>query len=181
MLFEFIATIAAGFGMAGIALIITHLSKLAGKKAPRWLIPLFGAIGIFGFQISQEYSWFEQQTAQLSNGVHVVKKVEQSTWFRPWSYIKPQTFRFMAADSGHARANADNPDVYLVNLYLFERRRSVQQVPQVIDCAAPARADYVLEEKDSKLSIDEHVKQTTKWRPLEKNDPLYINVCINKS
>ncbi len=102
MLFEFIATIAAGFGMAGIALIITHLSKLAGKKAPRWLIPLFGAIGIFGFQISQEYSWFEQQTAQLPNGVHVVKKVEQSTWFRPWSYIKPQTFRFMAADSGHA-------------------------------------------------------------------------------
>src|SRR5690606_24576394 len=90
MLFEFIATIAAGFGMAGIALIITHLSKLAGKKAPRWLIPLFGAIGIFGFQISQEYSWFEQQTAQLPNGVHVVKKVEQSTWFRPWSYIKPQ-------------------------------------------------------------------------------------------
>ena len=181
MLFEFIATIAAGFGMAGIALIITHLSKLAGKKAPRWLIPLFGAIGIFGFQISQEYSWFEQQTAQLPNGVHVVKKVEQSTWFRPWSYIKPQTFRFMAADSGHARANADNPDVYLVNLYLFERRRSVQQVPQVIDCAAPARADYVLQEKDSKLNIDEHVKQTTKWRPLEKNDPLYINVCINKS
>ena len=87
----------------------------------------------------------------------------------------------MAAGSGHARANSDNPDVYLVNLYLFERRRSVQQVPQVIDCAAPARADYVLQEKDSKLSIDEHVKQTTKWRPLEKNDPLYINVCINKS
>jgi len=58
MLFEFIATIAAGFGLAGIALVITHLSKLAGKKAPRWLIPLFGAIGIFGFQISQEYSWF---------------------------------------------------------------------------------------------------------------------------
>ena len=176
MLFEFIATIAAGFGLAGIALVITHLSKLAGKKAPRWLIPLFGAIGIFGFQISQEYSWLGQQVAQLPEGVHVVKKVEESTWFRPWSYVKPQTLRFIAADSGHARANADAP-----NIYLFERRRSVQQVPQVIDCAAPSRADYVLQEKDSKLSIDEHVKQTTKWRPLEKTDPLYINVCINKS
>ena len=108
------------------------------------------------------------------------KKVEEGTWFRPWSYVKPQTLRFIAADSGNARANADNPDIYLVNLYLFERRRSVQQVPQVIDCAAPARADYALQEKDSKLSIDEHVKQTTAWRPLEKNDPLFINVCINK-
>lgn len=34
MIYEFIATIAAGFGMAGLALIITHLSKLAGKRAP---------------------------------------------------------------------------------------------------------------------------------------------------
>ncbi len=180
MLFEFIATIAAGFGMAGLALIITHLSKLAGKKAPKWLIPLFGAIGIFGFQINQEYSWFGQQVAQLPEGVTVVKKVEQSTWFRPWSYVKPQTLRFIAADSGQARANADNQDIYLVNLYLFERRRSVQQVPQVIDCTAPARADYVLQEKDSQLTIDEHVKKTTKWRPLEKDDPLYINVCLSK-
>lgn len=69
MLYEFIATIAAGFGLAGIALIITHLSKLAGKRAPKWLIPLFAAIGIFGFQIQQEYSWFDQQVTQLPEGV----------------------------------------------------------------------------------------------------------------
>lgn len=180
MLFEFIATIAAGFGMAGLALIITHLSKLAGKKSPKWLIPLFGAIGIFGFQINQEYSWFGQQVAQLPEGVTVVKKVEESTWFRPWTYVKPQTLRFIAADSGQARANANNKDIYLVNLYLFERRRSVQQVPQVVDCAAPARADYALPEKGSKLTIDEHIKQTTQWRPLEKDDPLFINICLNK-
>lgn len=177
MLFEFIATIAAGFGLAGIALIITHLSKLAGKRAPRWLIPLFGAIGIFGFQIHQEYDWFDQRVAKLPDGVTVVKKAEESTWFRPWSYVKPQTFRFIAADNQNARANVDNPDVYLVNLYLFERRRSVQKVQQVIDCSAPARADYVLQDKDSKLSIDEHVKQTKAWRPLAKDDLLFIKVC----
>lgn len=177
MLFEFIATIAAGFGLAGVALIITHLSKLAGKRAPKWLIPLFGAIGIFAFQINQEYNWFSQQVAELPKGVTVVKKVEESTWFRPWSYVKPQTFRFIAADAGNARANADNEDMYLVNLYLFERRRSVQQMPQVIDCATPARADYVLQEKDSTLSIDDHVKQTTAWRPLTKDDPIFISVC----
>lgn len=180
MLYEFIATIAAGFGLAGIALIITHLSKLAGKKAPKWLIPLFAAIGILGFQVQQEYSWFNQQVAQLPKGFTVVKKVEESTWFRPWSYIKPQTLRFMAVDSDNARANADNKDIYLVNLYLFERRRSVQQIPQVIDCAAPARADYVIPKKDSKLTIDEHVIQTTVWRDLATDDPLYMSVCTGK-
>ncbi len=181
MLFEFIATIAAGFGMAGLALIITHLSKLAGKRAPKWLIPLFAAIGIFIFQITQEYNWYSQQVAKLPKGVVVIKTAESSEWFRPWSYIKPHIFRFIAADSGNARANTNTPNLYLVNLYLFERRRSVQQVPQVINCAAPARADYVLQAKDSKLSIDEHVKQTTAWRPLSKDDPLFINVCSNNA
>ncbi len=180
MLYEFIATMAAGFGLAGVALIITHLSKLAGKRAPKWLIPLFGAAGIFAFQIHQEYNWYDQQVAQLPEGVTVVKTVEESAWFRPWSYVKPQTVRFMAVDSGHATAQVDNQDIYLVNLYLFERRMSVQQIPQVIDCAAPARADYIIPAKASKLNIIEYVKQTTEWRPLAKDDPLFINVCSKK-
>ncbi|MEO1849227.1 MAG: hypothetical protein ABGX70_01770, partial [Psychrobacter sp.] len=125
MIYEFIATIAAGFGMAGLALIITHLSKLAGKRAPKWLIPLFAAIGIFAFQIHQEYNWYDQQVVQLPEGVTVVKKIEDTAWFRPWSYLKPQTVRFMAVDNERARS-ADQ-GLYLVNLYLFERRMSVQQ------------------------------------------------------
>ncbi|MGM8888969.1 hypothetical protein ACS8FD_23775, partial [Psychrobacter sp. 1U2] len=151
MLFEFIATIAAAFGMAGLALIITHLSKLAGKRAPKWLIPLFAAIGIFSFQIHQEYNWYHQQVAKLPEGVTVIKTAESTEWFRPWSYVKPQILRFIAADVDNASVQLDNSDIYLVNLYLFERRRSVQKIPQVIDCSVPARADYVLPEKGSTL------------------------------
>ncbi len=181
MLFEFIATMAAGFGMAGLALIITHLSKLAGKRAPKWLIPLFAAIGIFTFQIHQEYNWYHQQVAQLPAGITVVKTAQSSEWFRPWSYIKPQTLRFIAVDSGNASVQVDNEDIYLVNLYLFERRRSVQKIPQVIDCDAPARADYMIPVKDSELTIKEYVQQTTAWRPLAKDDPLFISVCSKQN
>ncbi|WP_426138228.1 hypothetical protein [Psychrobacter sp. TWR1-1-1] len=181
MLFEFIATIAAAFGMAGLALIITHLSKLAGKRAPKWLIPLFAAIGMFAFQIHQEYNWYGQQVSKLPAGVQVVKVAKSTEWFRPWSYIKPQILRFIAADTANASVQVDNPDVYLVNLYLFERRRSVQKIPQVIDCRIPARADYVIPEKNSKLTIDEHVKQTTAWRELVTDDPLFISICTDKS
>ncbi|WP_198334876.1 DUF721 domain-containing protein [Psychrobacter namhaensis] len=181
MLFEFIATIAAAFGMAGLALIITHLSKLAGKRAPKWLIPLFAAIGMFAFQIHQEYNWYGQQVSKLPEGVQVVKTAESTEWFRPWSYAKPQILRFIAADVGNATVQINNPNIYLVNLYLFERRRSVQKVPQVIDCSIPARADYVLPEKGSQLSIDEHVKQTTAWRDLATDDPLFTSICTDKN
>ena len=180
MLFEFIATIAAAFGMAGLALIITHLSKLAGKRAPKWLIPLFAAIGIFAFQIHQEYNWYDQQVSKLPAGVQVVKTAESSEWFRPWSYVKPQILRFIAADIGNSSLQVDNPNIHLVNLYLFERRRSIQKMPQVIDCSVPARADYVIPEKDSNLTIDEHVRQTTAWRDLTTSDPLFISICTDK-
>ena len=179
MLFEFIATIAAAFGMAGLALVITHISKLAGKRAPKWLTPLFAAIGIFAFQIHQEYNWYTQQVNLLPKGVNVVKTAQSTQWFRPWSYVKPQILRFIAADTGNASVQVDDPNMHLVNLYLFERRRSVQKILQVIDCETPARADYVIPAQDSTLTIDEHVKQTTAWRTLSEMDPLFITVCTD--
>ncbi|MDN5733060.1 MAG: hypothetical protein L0H09_02160 [Psychrobacter sp.] len=181
MLFEFIATMAAAFGMAGLALIITHLSKLSGKRAPKWLVPLFAAVGIFTFQIHQEYKWYSQQVSKLPAGVEVVKTAESHTWFRPWSYAKPQILRFIAADIKNARAQVDNADMRLVTLYLFERRRSVQKIPQVIDCSAPARADYILPKAGSTLSLDEHVQQTSTWHPLTKADSLFIRVCTDSN
>ena len=134
MIYEFIATITAGFGMAGIALIIRHISKLLGKTTPKWLIPVFAGIGMLGFQIYQEYYWYDQQRANLPEEVVVVKTFEDSTWFRPWSYIKPQIVRFAAIDKNSIEVNQQTPNLRKVNVYLFERRISTKIVPQIIDC-----------------------------------------------
>ena len=109
MIYEFIATITAGFGMAGIAMIIRHLTNFAGKQAPKWLIPIFAAIGMLGFQIHQEYNWQQQQIDRLPEQVKVVKTVEGQAWYRPWSYLKPQVIRFMAVEAGE-------PLVYDINI-----------------------------------------------------------------
>ena len=154
MLFEFIATMAAAFGMAGLALIITHLSKLAGKRAPKWLVPLFAAIGIFTFQIHQEYNWYSQQVSKLPAGVEVVKTAESRTWFRPWSYVKPQILRFIAADIKNARVQVDNADMHLVTLYLFERRRRYKNPASHRLRGACTRALYC--RKWVSPSLDEH-------------------------
>ena len=183
MIYEFIATLAAAFGMAGLALIITHLSKLIGWRAPKWIIPLFAALGIFGFQIYQEYHWFEQKQAKLPKGVVVVKKIEDTAWFRPWSFIKPQTVRFIAADIGQAKANTLNPDIKLVNLYLFERRMSVHRVPQMIDCGSQSQADYLPPSAD-KASEDTAVSmdaESLKWIKMADDDPLFQLVCVKSA
>ncbi len=170
MIYEFIATISAGFALAGIALIIRHLSKLILKKQPpKWIIPLFAFIGIMGFQIHQEYNWFTQMQSRLKVEVEVVKKIEKTTWYRPWSYIKPQTVRVMAVgveDIGDIKDKEQlNPSFKTRNLYLFERRKFQPIiVPQVFDC------------ENGKLArIDGNKKLV--WNDIEKTDKLYMTVC----
>lgn len=182
MIFEFIATLTAAFGMAGIALICRHLSKLIGYPAPKWIIPLFAALGIFGFQIYQEYHWYEQKVAKLPEGVEVVKTIEDTAWFRPWSYLKPQTVRFMVVDIGQAKTNTVNPDIKLVNLYLFARRMSVQRVPQLIDCGQQRQADY----QPPQVADESTVAPSTntgsiKWIGMADDDPLYQLVCAPRN
>lgn len=189
MIYEFIATATAAFGMAGLALIIKHLAKLAGYRAPKWIIPIFAAIGIFAFQIHQEYNWFEQKSAKLPENVVVIKKVEDSAWFRPWSYIKPQTVRFMAADLRKIKSHPSNPDIKLVNLYLFGRRMSVQKVPQLINCHDKTQADYSIPTPKTAASTNDNEVTTTTdtptesdvatltWLEMPEDDPLLQVVC----
>ena len=124
MLWELIATVFAGLGAAGIALLLRKLSK---NRAPRWLIPVFAGAAMLGFQIQSEYSWYQHTASRLPAGVVVIKKIEQQTALRPWSYLYPQTLRFIAADVNNASQNQLNNQIMLVDLYFFQRRATARR------------------------------------------------------
>ncbi len=170
MLWELIATVFAGFGAAGIALGLRFLSR---QKLPRYLIPVFAGLGMLGFQVYSEYNWFSHQTSLLPEGIAVVRTVEQTAPWRPWSYLYPQTLRFIAADVKNAATNQRNPELILVDLYFFERRLSAKRVPQVVHCGQGARADFTealqIPEPGQSLSAD--------WRALDASDPLLLLLC----
>lgn len=175
MIYEFIATITAGFGMAGIAMIIRHLTKFAGKQAPKWLIPIFAAIGILGFQIHQEYNWQQQQIDRLPEQVKVVKTVEGQAWYRPWSYLKPQVIRFMAAEAGEPLGSDINPtteDIRRSNIYLFERRISTKIIPQLVNCQQPAITSIT-----TKAPLSAATFKQLQWQPLAADDEILQVVC----
>lgn len=175
MIYEFIATVTAGFGMAGIAMLIRQLTKLIGRQTPKWLIPIFAGIGMLGFQIHQEYHWHQQQTQILPEKVTVIKTIEGSTWYRPWSYLKPQVIRFMAISEPKPidpsiTASADN--IKSSNLYLFERRMSTKVVAQLINCSHPATTTLT---PNFALTVTSF--QQLQWHKLSHEDPLIKNVC----
>lgn len=180
MLYEFIATLSAGFALAGIALIIRHLAKLLFKiQTPKWLTPLFAAIGIFAFQIHQEYHWYEQTAQKLPKGTEVIKTIETTSWYRPWTYAKPFIVRFIAADTNSIATNQHNPDLRRVNLYLFERRISTKRIGQIVDCQNIQRADDTL----STVNLTEaensnnQPNKDLQWVALNKEDTLFKLVC----
>ncbi|WP_213999771.1 hypothetical protein [Arsukibacterium sp.] len=170
MLWELIATVFAGLGAAGIALAIRFISR---KKAPRWLIPAFAGLGMLSFQVQSEYNWYPHQAGLLPDGVVVVRTVEQQAFWRPWSYLHPQTLRFIAADIANAAPNQRNEAIWLVDLYFFERRLSAKRVPQVVHCQQQARADFT-----EQLHIPAPGEAVgNAWHKLENNDPLLLALC----
>ncbi|WP_019672372.1 hypothetical protein [Psychrobacter lutiphocae] len=190
MIYEFIATISAGFAMAGLALIIRHLSKLIGFNSPKWLIPIFAGIGMLGFQIHQEYHWHEQQIEKLPKDAQVLKLIEGKTWFRPWSYIKPQVIRFMAVAPNKRLDSSQAEVIKQVNLYLFERRMSTKIVPQLVNCTQQTLADPIglntnIDSDQDSLTSSDNAPNTLKslneliWQPLAKDDKILQAVCTH--
>ena len=174
MFWELIATLSAGLGAAGIALVLRTLTL---KKLPNWIIPVFAGAGMLGFQIYSEYTWFSHQRSLLPAGVEVVRTAQESSGWRPWSYLYPQTMRFIAADIKNAATNQQNPALVLVDLYFFERRMSARRVPQVIHCQQQARADFTAELEIP--AADEAV--SVAWYKLAADDRLLQLLCHDKA
>ncbi|EKO3579094.1 hypothetical protein FKN93_00990 [Vibrio sp. A8-1] len=170
MFWELIATFSAGLGAAGIALLLRAITL---KKLPNWIIPVFAGAGMLGFQIYSEYTWFSHQRSLLPAGVEVIRTAQESSGWRPWSYLYPQTLRFVAADINNASVNQRYSALVLVDLYFFERRMHARRVHQVVDCEAGARADF---SEDLQIPATEE-NLTAGWYKLAADDRLLLLLC----
>lgn len=128
MFWDIIAMVVAGFLFAGLAMPI----KFFYKKTPKWLIPFMAGLGMMSYQVFSEYQWFANTSSKLPEGSVVVATVPKTTWFRPWSYIKPQIFQFVVLDTKKVVAIDDN--IRQAQLYFFERWLPAQTLPVYINC-----------------------------------------------
>lgn len=170
MLWEFIATAFAGLGAAGVALI---MRQITAKKVPLWTVPAFAGAGMLAFQIHSEYTWFSHQKSLLPAGVEVVKAVEETSSWRPWTYIQPQVTRFMAIYVGPDAVNQINPDLVLTDIYLFERRMTAKRIHEVFHCEQGARARF---SDDLNIPLQGETLNN-QWMLLPESDPVLVAVC----
>ena len=166
MFLELIATFVAAIGAVGIVLL---LNRATGGRLPRWSAPVAAGATMIAFAIWSEYSWATRTRAELPEGTTVFRSFEQSAIWKPWTYIWPQTTALAVVDTATARSRPDAPHVLLVDIYLFARWRTPGRTPQLVDCAAAARAPV------SEAALAD--PQAARWQALGAEAPLITTLC----
>lgn len=170
MFVELIATIFAGIGCAGLAMVLNIAS---GKRLPKWLMPVAAGLGMIGMTISNEYTWFNRTAERLPDGVEIAMTVEEQGLLRPWTYIWPYTKRFVAVDTETTRTNASLPDQKLADLYFFGRWSPVNKAPLLIDCAGERSAVLI----DGAEFAEDGSVSNSDWAAMPQDDPVLTLVC----
>ncbi len=166
MLYDLIATIVLGVGVAGI---VIGFNKLTGSRLPKWAVPASVGLGMLSFTIFNEYAWFTNTELNLPDGTKVAQKVEESKFYRPWTYIWPQTSRFIAISNVESVASGK----VSAGIILVSRWQNALEIPTVFDCDATQRADFPLG-----LPTDMETAFTkVDWLALEADDPLLKAAC----
>ncbi|MEW9616239.1 hypothetical protein AB3G45_20705 [Shinella sp. S4-D37] len=171
MLYELIAAIVAGIALAGVAMALRHLSR---GFLPKWLVPAAAGIGILGFSVWSEYSWFSRSLAAQPDGVVAAWHNEESAPWRPWSYIAPVVTRYTALDTRTIQRHPDFPAQVIVDLLFAARWQPGTLVKVAFDCSTHRRADLVGES----VSIAESGELTgVSWRELAPDDTVLNIAC----
>ncbi len=118
MFWTFVATIFSGLGAAGLAL---GIRALTGKKAPKWIIPVFAGAGMLGYLVYMEYNWFEHKQTMLPEEAMVVSTEKYGAPWRPWTYVVPQVTAFTVLDTESVARDNPGKNIVRFNLYRFEQ------------------------------------------------------------
>lgn len=138
MFLELIATFVAGIGAAGLVLLI---NLITGGRLPKWAMPVAAGAAMIGLAVTNEYTWGGRTADGLPDGVVVIDDIKTSKWYKPWTYVWPQTVRLTALDTLAVQSRADIPDVKLVDLYLLARWQPPAKIPQLLHCTEAKRAN----------------------------------------
>ena len=170
MFFELIGTILAG---AAAALVVWAINRFLKGRLPSWIIPVSAGAAMLIATISSEYGWFARTSATMPEGMVVAQSIEESSFYRPWTYVAPFVTRFVAVDLGAMKTNPAIPDQRIVDLVFYGRWARTSKIPMLFDCAGNRRADIA----DGLEFGDGGEITNAVWRDVDASDPVLTTVC----
>lgn len=169
MFIDLVATISAGFALAGITLVLRALTR---HRLPAWIIPAAAGLGMLGFAIWNEYTWYPRTVAALPEGVVVARARQESAVWRPWTYVRPIVTRFSAVDTRMNRTNPDAAGRVLTTVLLVGRWQPGVTVPVIFDCETSRRAPLT-----GDTPLPETARSDLDWEEIPSTDELLRIAC----
>jgi hypothetical protein len=170
MLIDFISTMAAGFAVAGIVLL---LIRLTGRRLPKWTLPAAVGLAMIGFSIYREYTWFPEARAQLPAEVIITDVPQDRVFYRPWTYVWPLATRFMAVDRRTRRVSESDPNMIVAPVLLVKRWIGASAVPMAFDCAKNRMATLA---EGTELA-DAGTLTGAEWHDVGADDSVLMAAC----
>lgn len=171
MFFELIGTIVAGVATALIFWAVNR--TLLKGRLPSWLTPTSAGLAMLIAAVSLEYGWYDRTTRAMPPSFVVAQTVEETAFYRPWTYAVPFTARFIAVDEASMRTHPQQPDQRLVDLWIYGRWSKTAKVPTLYDCETGQRADIV-----DGIEFGENGKVIgADWIPVTDRDPILRVAC----
>jgi hypothetical protein len=168
MIWHLIAAVFAGLGAAGIGLLLRLAS---GKRLPKWIIPVCAGLGMLGYQIHYEYSWFEHKRSQLPATAEVIDTQQDSMPWRPWTYLYPMTVSFSLVDqSSMEPRQTDDQQLVEFILYRFEKEYvdQLHHQPYLMNCSSAEMVPLTNGSREPRLDA---------LRSVDEASRLYQAVC----
>ncbi|MEE4638184.1 MAG: hypothetical protein V2J42_05545 [Wenzhouxiangella sp.] len=170
MLLEFLAAIVLGLAVAGV---IMAINVAIGRRLPGWLVPAAAGTSMIAFMVAMEYTWLARTIASLPEGIEVVSVSHESSWYRPWTYLRPLSLRAVALDTRRNRTHPAQPGQVMTSVVLLGRWMPARQIPVVFDCQTHRRADL-----HAAVELDAEGRLSgADWRELAQDDPALAIAC----
>jgi hypothetical protein len=164
--------IAAMIAAATLGLLAWALRRWL-PSMPKWSMPLAAAVGLIGYTIWSEYSWFDRVSGELPPELEVVVVEDEPMPLRPWTYLAPIKMRFVALDHRKTLSHPEAANLRLVTLYSFARWKPVDEGLMAVDCDG---ARHVLVVEGVEISA-EGALSGAEWQAAGPDDPLQNAAC----
>jgi hypothetical protein len=170
MFWHLIAAIVAAVAGAGVALLLRNLTR---NRLPKWIIPAFAGLGMLGYTIHYEYTWFDTKQERLPQGSVVISSEEGEMFWRPWTMMFPMPLVYTVLDSANAQIeDTGKGRIARFALYRFEKHHLMSTVKSATYQA------LCTEKVMFRLNEAGQAKIET-MTELDADSPLYQTICTS--
>ncbi|MCW1932457.1 hypothetical protein [Pararhodobacter zhoushanensis] len=170
MLIDFVGSLATGFGLMGIVLLVNRL--ILRNRIDRWIYPATVAFGMVAFTIWAEYTW-PSRTITAQPQLALASENGEAVFYRPWTFIWPQVTRMTAINLAETRTHPDQPGMVMTQVVFIGRWEPTRGVVVIYDCVNNARADVV---EGVAMNADGTL-EGAEWFPLDADNPVLRTAC----